>query len=98
MRIRPPRCQGSPYSFLVQENEFNDSEKPDGLRFVRGAEIQGSGTSPFDGIDCRSCSTMPVLPLSTRKRRYFVIGFKVRNKSAYNTAIPSANSKGRAKP
>ncbi len=40
--IRSARCQGSLYSFLVQENEFKDLEKPDGLRFVQGAEIQGS--------------------------------------------------------
>jgi hypothetical protein len=29
-------------SFLVQENEFKDLEKPDGLCFVRRAEIQSS--------------------------------------------------------
>ncbi len=39
MYLRSPRCQGSPYSFLVQENEFTDLEKPDGLRFVRGAQF-----------------------------------------------------------
>ena len=42
MHLHPPRCQESPYPFWVQENEFNDLEKPDGLRFVRGAEIQSS--------------------------------------------------------
>ncbi len=42
MHPRPPRCQRSPYSFLVQENEFKDLEKLDGLRFVWGAEIQRS--------------------------------------------------------
>ena len=29
--------------FLVQENEFQDLEKPDGLRFVRGAQIEHFG-------------------------------------------------------
>ena len=38
--IRSARCQGSPYSFLGQENEFKDLEKPDGLRFVRGAQFE----------------------------------------------------------
>ncbi len=40
MHLRPPRCQGSLYSFWVQENEFKDLEKPDGLRFVRGAQFE----------------------------------------------------------
>ena len=40
--IRSTRCQGSLYSFWVQENEFKDFVKPDGLRFVRGAETQSS--------------------------------------------------------
>jgi hypothetical protein len=30
-------------SFLAQEYEFNDLEKPDGLRFVRMAEFDSSG-------------------------------------------------------
>jgi hypothetical protein len=38
--IRSTRCQGSLYSFWVQENEFKDLEKPDGLRFVRGAQFE----------------------------------------------------------
>jgi hypothetical protein len=40
MHLRPPRCQGSPYSFLVKENEFKDLLKPDGLRFVREAQCE----------------------------------------------------------
>jgi hypothetical protein len=43
MHPRPPRYQGSLYSFWVQENEFKDLEKPDGLRFVRIAEFDSSG-------------------------------------------------------
>ena len=36
MRNHYLRCQCSHDPFLVQENEFEDLEKPDGLRFVRG--------------------------------------------------------------
>jgi hypothetical protein len=43
MHICLLRCQGSPYSFLVQENEFKDLEKPDGLRFIRGAQFDRFG-------------------------------------------------------
>ncbi len=40
MHLRPLRCQGSLYSFWVQENEFKDLEKPDGLHFVREAQFE----------------------------------------------------------
>ncbi len=40
MGLRPLRCQGSPYSFWGHANEFNDLEKPDGLRFVREAQFE----------------------------------------------------------
>ncbi len=43
LRIRPPRCTCSPDSLVVQENEFKDLEKPDGLHFGRVIEFEISG-------------------------------------------------------
>ena len=43
MHLRPPRHQGYLYPFWVQENEFKDLGKPDGLRFVRGAQFDRFG-------------------------------------------------------
>ena len=43
MGLRPLRCQGSPYSFWGNVNEFKDLEKPDGLRFVREAQFERFG-------------------------------------------------------
>lgn len=41
--IRSARYQGSLYSFWIQENEFKDFEKPDGLRFMREAQFERFG-------------------------------------------------------